>query len=266
MKKAIIETIFWIFISVIFGIGVLLTCGNTGGYQWFTTYTLEKMLSFDNLVVFFMIFTFFKVPKDIQHKCLFWGILGAVVFRFIFIIFGIGLLSWFHWLIYVAGAYLIYTGVKMFFIDDDFEIENSKIYQFIVNKFKFNPSFVKDKFFHNGAPTKLLLVLLVIELTDITFAFDSVPAALCVTNDLFIVFTSNLFAIMGLRAMYFVISEVIEKFWALQHAVSIILISIGLKIFLTNVYHISELYFFLFTIITIILSGVISVLIPKDGE
>jgi len=264
MKKAIIETVFWILMSVVFGMGVFFFMGDISGYQWFTTYTLEKMLSFDNLVVFFLIFSFFKVPKELQHRCLFWGILGAVIFRLIFILFGISMLSYFHWLIYPIGAYLVYTGIKMLFIDDDFNIEDSNIYQKIIKYFKFNPQFVKDKFFHNGVPTKLLLVLLVIELTDITFAFDSVPAALCVTSDLFIVFTSNLFAIMGLRAMYFVISEIIEKFWALNIGVSIILVSIGLKIFLANILHIPELYFFIFTILTIVMSGVISVVFPRN--
>ncbi len=210
--------------------------------QYFTGYLLETALAFDNIFVMSLVFTYFAVPRDYQHRVLFWGILGAIVFRAFFIGLGTAVVNQFTWILFFFAAFLIFTGVKMLFTDDDDEpdMENNAIVKFVRRLFPVTPDiygrkFVKRLTDENGVEklyaTPLLLALLSVEVVDIIFAVDSVPAILAVTRDPFIVYTSNIFAILGLRSMYFMLSAAVERFSYLKYGLALVLVLIGGKIF-----------------------------------
>lgn len=200
-------------------------------------YLIELSLSVDNLFVFLLIFTYFKVPAKYQHRVLFWGVLGALVMRVLMILVGTELIDRFHWVIYIFGAFLVYTGVKMFSQEEtDIDPENRWLVRFITSKVRIVRHYERRKFFTvvNGkrVGTLLLLVLIVVEFTDLVFALDSIPAIFGVTTDRFIVYTSNVFAILGLRTFYFLLAGVIEKFHYLKFGLGIVLSFIGVKMLL----------------------------------
>jgi tellurite resistance protein TerC len=202
--------------------------------EFITGYLVEESLSIDNLFVFLLVFRYFKVPGTYQHKVLFWGILGALIMRACFIFAGVALINRFHWIIYVFGAFLVYIGVRLFGQQDtDVNPERNPLVKFFRKYVRMTPDYVGGKFFvrQNGInlATPLVLVLIVVETTDIVFAVDSIPAILAITREPFIVFTSNVFAIMGLRSLYFALAGMMDLFHLLHYGLATILVFIGVK-------------------------------------
>lgn len=233
----------WICIAYIaaalaFGAFVWIEDGADKGMDYFTGYLLEKSLSMDNIFVMSMIFAALGVPRIYQHRVLFWGILGALIMRGILIGVGDALVIRFHWILYLFSAFLIYTGFKMLFTEEEEQgnIKDTKIYKMLAKHFHVTHEIRGEHFFvkENGKHyiTQLFFALLIIELMDVVFALDSIPAIFLVTTDVYVVYTSNIFAILGLRALYFLLAAIISKFAYLKPAISIILIFIGVKIFL----------------------------------
>jgi tellurite resistance protein TerC len=205
--------------------------------EFFTGYLIELSLSVDNLFIFLLIFGYFKVPKQFQHRVLFWGIMGALLMRMIMIFAGAELVERFHWIIYVFGVFLLYTGIKMFSSDDDeFDIENSRIVSLTTRFIPITKEYDGEKFFvlkdGKRTGTLLLLVLIVVEFTDLIFAVDSIPAIFGITTDKFIVYTSNIFAILGLRTFFFLLADLADRFHYLKIALAFILSFIGVKMLL----------------------------------
>ncbi len=243
IKEATIWSCVWVALAMVFNVGIYFAWGHIKALEFFTGYVIEKSLSVDNLFVFLMIFQYFNTPAQYQHRVLFWGILGALILRAIFIVMGAALLNNFHWMIYVFGAFLIFTGIKMFLQGDE-KLEPDK--NPVVRLFERYVPIIKEydgqKFFvrRNGKTyaTLLMLVLVVVETTDVIFAVDSIPAIFAITKDPFIVYTSNVFAILGLRALYFLLAGVMEMFVYLKVGLSFVLCFVGVKMMLVDVYKI----------------------------
>jgi TerC family integral membrane protein len=241
LKEALLWSGIWIALALLFALGVYVCNGSQPALEFLTGYLIEKSLSVDNIFVFVLIFSYFKVPGRYQHKVLFWGILGALVMRAMFIFAGIALLQRLHWIIYVFGALLILTGIKMA-MEKDKEIHPDKnpVLKLFRRLVPVTDSYHADHFFvkQGGqyAATPLFIVLLVVETTDVIFAVDSIPAILAITMDPFIVYTSNVFAILGLRALYFALAGVMQLFHYLHYGLSAILVFVGTKMLLADVY------------------------------
>ncbi len=241
LKEALLWSLMWIAVALVFNLGVYLAKGPEMATNFFTAYLLEKSLSMDNIFVFLLIFSYFKVKETYQHKVLFWGIIGAVIFRGIFILAGVVLIQRFHWIIYVFGAFLVFTGIKMALKkDEDIHPDQNPLLKLARKIFPTLKRYVDDKFFIRRRKmliaTPLFLVLLVVESMDIVFAVDSIPAVFGVTHDPFIIFSSNVFAILGLRALYFVLAGVIRLFEDLHYGLSLILVLIGVKMLISSYY------------------------------
>ncbi|HEX7344428.1 MAG TPA: TerC/Alx family metal homeostasis membrane protein [bacterium] len=240
-KKDLRRVLMWIGLALLFNLGVLYFRGHQKALEFFTGYLIEYSLSVDNLFVFIMIFSFFGVNSSQQHKALQWGIAGAIVFRMIFVLFGVALIHLFHEIIYAFGALLIWSAWKMAFSQEK-ELDPDKIalVRWFRKIFPVTKEYIGDKFFtrtHAGiAATPLLIVVLVVESSDIMFAIDSIPAILAITQDPFIVITSNIFAIMGLRSLYFLLADVMGLFRFLKHGVALILAFVGLKMLIMDIY------------------------------
>lgn len=238
IKEALLWSGVWISVALLFNLGIYVWDGREKALEFLTGYLIEKSLSVDNLFVFLLIFSYFHVPAQYQHRVLFWGILGALVMRALFIFGGVALISRFEWLLYVFGAVLIFTGVKLAF-EKEKEIHPEK--NLVLKLFRrFVPIAEHDgKFFVRQAgrffATPLFVVLLVVETTDVIFAVDSVPAILGITLDPFIVYSSNAFAILGLRALYFALAGLMKLFHYLHYGLSAILVFIGVKMLLHHV-------------------------------
>ncbi|MBI5476762.1 MAG: TerC family protein [Ignavibacteriales bacterium] len=234
MKEALGWTAFWISLAILFGLFIWYERGSVKELEFFTGYVVEEALSVDNVFVFIVIFSYFSVPKNAQHKVLFWGILGAIIFRAIFIVAGAALISQFHWIIYLLGAFLIFTAIKLA-VQRETEVhpEHNPLIKLARKIFPVTKDYSGEKFFvkQNGRryATPLLLVLLMIESTDIAFATDSIPAIFAITQDTFIIYTSNIFAILGLRSLYFVASGFMKEFRYLKYGLSVVLGFIGVK-------------------------------------
>ena len=241
LKEALLWSGIWIALALLFALGVYVWNGPLPALEFLTGYLIEKSLSVDNIFVFVLIFSYFKVPGRYQHEVLFWGILGALVMRAIFIFAGIALLQRLHWIIYVFGALLILTGIKMA-MEKDKEIHPDKnpLLKLFRRLVPVTEGYHADHFFvkQGGqyAATPLFIVLLVVETTDVIFAVDSIPAILGITMDPFIVYTSNVFAILGLRALYFALAGVMQLFHYLHYGLSAILVFVGAKMLLADVY------------------------------
>jgi tellurite resistance protein TerC len=239
--------------------------------EFVTGYLVEEALSVDNLFVFLLIFRYFRVPSELQRKVLFWGILGAIIMRAIFIGAGVTLLNRFHWVMYLFGAFLVYAGIKLLFQDDEQENPgDSFITRFALRHLRLTDDFGNGSFVvvRNGLRyfSKLALVLIVIETTDVIFAVDSIPAVLAVTRQPYIVFTSNIFAILGLRAMYFALSGLMEIFHLLNYGLAIILTFIGVKMLAANYFEIPTAYALGFIVLVLAASVVLSVAIkPRES-
>lgn len=240
LREALGWSAFWVALSLAFNFLVYRTMGPEAGLQWLTGYLVEKALSVDNLFVFLLIFNYFKVPAQFQHRILFWGVLGALILRALFILVGGALLAKFHFLIYLLGAFLMYTGVRMGLSGDGPEIdpENNPVVRFLSRHLPITRQMEGGKFFvrRDGVrfATPLFVVLVMVETTDVVFAADSIPAILAITRDTFIVFTSNVFALLGLRAMYFALASMMRLFHYLHYGLSLILVFIGVKILLES--------------------------------
>lgn len=232
-KKAIRMTIVWISIAVLFGIFVLFTLGTDKAIEFYTGYIVEESMSIDNLFVFILIFSFFKIPDDYQHKALYYGIFGALIFRAIFIFAGAELMERFDIVIYIFGIILLIAALKTIFKKSGEEEEN-KMTICLSKVFKTSPELDGDKFFTRVdgklIMTPLLLCVIVIELSDVIFALDSIPAVLAISTDTFIVYTSNIFAIMGLRSLYFTIKESMKSLRFLNYGLGIILAFVAFKL------------------------------------
>lgn len=241
IKESLGWSLFWIVLALIFNVGVYYWYGHISALQFFTGYLIEKSLSVDNLFVFLMIFSYFKVPSKYQHKVLFWGILGALIFRGIMIALGAALITHFHWILYIFGIFLIITGVKMGMERGTREVhpERNIVVRFFKRILPITAGFHEEKFFiriHGKIyATLLFVVLLVIETTDIVFAIDSIPAIFAITHDPFIVFTSNVFAILGLRSLYFALAGIMDLFYYLRIGLSIILTFVGIKMVIIDI-------------------------------
>jgi TerC family integral membrane protein len=243
IKEATAWSIVWVSLAMIFNLGIYFTWGEEQALEFFTGYVIEKSLSVDNLFVFLMIFQYFSTPAEYQHRVLFWGILGALVLRAIFIAAGSALLAQFHWMIYVFGAFLVFTGIKMFLQGDEkLEPNRNPVVRLFERWVPMTREYHGQRFMirTNGQTraTLLLLVLIVIETTDVIFAVDSIPAIFAVTQDSFIVYTSNVFAILGLRALYFMLAGVMQMFVYLKFGLSLVLCFVGAKMLLSDIYKI----------------------------
>jgi len=208
--------------------------GQQAGYEFLTGYLIEKSLSIDNIFVFVLIFAHFQVPAKSQHTVLFWGVLGALVMRMSLILAGSAILSAFHWVIYIFGAFLIVTGVKMLLtINDEPDLSGNRVTKFMRRHFRVTEDYVAERFFVRQAGllfiTPLLIVLVLVEVSDVIFALDSIPAIFAITKDPFLVYTSNVFAILGLRALFFALVGIIHRFHYLKYGLSIVLVAVGLK-------------------------------------
>jgi tellurite resistance protein TerC len=222
-------------LALIFAGGLFYFKGETQGYQFLTGYVIEQSLSVDNILLFVLIFRHFKVPPSLQRRVLFFGVMGALVMRLSLIFLGAEVIEHYHWVMYIFGAFLVFTGVKMLFMGDDVpdDMSEGPLVRVIKRVLPFDDSFHKDKFYVVKAGkrvfTRLFLVLVIIETSDLIFAVDSIPAIFAITNDPFIVYTSNAFAIMGLRSLFFTLSGVIDKFSYLKYGLSVVLVFIGAK-------------------------------------
>jgi tellurite resistance protein TerC len=286
-RSALYQSIFWVTISTLFGFLVyyfgpyehlesgekVVLDGTDAAVLYFSAYLTEYALSVDNIFVILLILKYFQVNETYYHRILFWGILGAIVFRAFFIFVGALLIAEFHWILYIFGVFLIYSGIRIYFEDGDEKIEPEKnpIMRFCrrylpMTQTEHGGSFMVRE---NGKVlfTPLFLVIVLIETTDLIFAVDSIPAAFAITQNPFLIYTSNIFAVMGLRAMFFLLAGIIDKFYLLQKGLSIILFFIGAKMLL-DIWEIDVNVYLSFTVIiaTLILSIIFSVLIPRRAE
>ena len=240
VKEALFWSAIWISLAFSFALGVYLLVGSEKALNFVTAYLVEESLSVDNLFVFLLIFSYFCVPAAYQHRVLFWGIMGAIVMRAIFIVTGLTLLENLHWIIYVFGAFLVYTAARLAFKkEEEIKPEKNPILRLFRRFVPMTKRYHGNHFLIKGRgrrlATPLLLTLVVIETTDIIFAVDSVPAVLSITQDPFIVYTSNIFAVMGLRSLYFALSGVIQQFYYLSYGLAAILAFLGLKMIVPDI-------------------------------
>lgn len=268
IKEALIWTVVWFSLAMVFNLFIWYKFGHDAAAKFFTGYLIEKALSVDNLFVILMIFTAFKIKPIYHHKILFWGILGAIFFRGFMIWAGSALVSRFEWLLYIFGAFLVYTGIKMFKKkEDDFDPHDSWIVKTIKKFFHVSR---KDDVHHftiveNGRRgiTMLFVALMVIEVTDIVFAFDSIPAIFAITTDPFLVFTSNIFAILGLRSLYFVIAKAHDMFHYLNIGLAFILSFIGVKMLIAHWIHI-DIFVSLGIVVSVLALSIIFSVLNKN--
>jgi tellurite resistance protein TerC len=256
----------WVSLAILFNVWIYTVQGPVKALEFFTGYIIELSLSVDNLFVFLVIFSYFNVPDQFKHRVLFWGIVGALVLRAIFIVLGFTLINYFSWINYLFGAILVYTGVKMLFHSDDAppELEKNFIVRLWKKYFPVHEQYAGKRFFvrekGKWMATPLFIVLLVVEVTDLMFAVDSIPAVLSISSDPFIVYTSNVFAILGLRSIFFALSNAMDYFRYLKYGLSLILVFIGLKMVASRFYHIPieiALGIVLFILVASIVSSII---------
>lgn len=255
----------WVLLALIFNVGVYFFLGTNKALEFLAGYLIEQSLSTDNIFVFVLIFSYFVVPRIYQHCVLFWGIMGALIMRGTMIAAGAFLLERFHWILYIFGAFLIYTGIRMAFYDEsDIEPEKNPVLRLARRIFPIASDHEGKEFLirRNGTlyATPLLLVLIVVETTDLIFAVDSIPAVFAITQDPFIVYTSNVFAILGLRSLYFVLANLVDKFYYLRFALAVILSFVGIKMLLPLIFHDLHVptWFPLVVIVAVLLVAVIA--------
>jgi len=279
VKEALLWSLFWILLAVAFNFGVLHFFGKTKALEFLTGYLIEESLSVDNLFVFILIFGFFKIDSKFQHKILFWGIIGAILMRAVFIFAGVALIHRFVWIMYIFGAFLIYTGVKLLYEKEDAEYNpnNNIIIRGFKKIFPVTDDMSRSRFFVRKEKilyaTPFFIALLVIEASDLIFAVDSIPAVLSVSKDPFIVYTSNIFAILGLRSLYFALNGLMSYFYYLKYALSGILTFIGIKMCVNELcseldysFQISNLTSLAVIVTFLTVSILLSVIIKRDGE
>lgn len=271
-REAWIWSAVWVSLAMVFAGIVFYYLGSERGIEFLTGYIIELSLSVDNLFVFLLIFSYFKVPGRFQHRVLFWGVMGALIMRLTMIFIGAALINRFHWIIYVFGAFLVYTGIKMFRSEEiDIQPDHNPLVRAVTKFLPITRHYEEDKFFtrQNGklTGTLLLLVLMVVEVTDLVFAVDSIPAIFAVTTNTFIVYTSNVFAILGLRSMYFLLAGVVDKFRYLRTGLAIVLTFIGMKMLVAATgFHIPTKFSLVFVAVVLAGSVVASILIKPRAE
>jgi len=269
LKESLAWTGVWVALALLFNAGVWHYAGSQKGLEFFTGYLIEKSLSVDNLFVFALLFSYFAVPPLYQHKVLFWGILGALVMRAVMIVAGAALITKFEWIIYVFGAFLILTGIKMIVKrEEEIHPERNPVVKWFKRLMPVTPDYRGDKFFvrENGIrmATPLFVVLLLVEISDVIFAVDSIPAIFAVTKDPFIVYTSNVFAILGLRSLYFALAGVMDKFHYLKVGLGVVLTFVGVKMILAHTaWKIDTLVSLGVIVLILTVSVVLSLLRPK---
>ncbi|MFT4565248.1 MAG: tellurite resistance protein TerC [Saprospiraceae bacterium] len=282
-KEASIWTSIWVSVALLFSIAVhqIYMRGlvdNPSGLtpseavvNYLTGYLIELSLSVDNIFVIAVIFATFKIPMKYQHRVLFWGIVGAIVFRALMILFGIVLINQFSWMIYVFGVFLLFTAYKMYTTteEESFNPRESFVFRQIRKIIPITQEMEGERFFvrrkHIRAATPLFVALIVIEVTDVLFALDSIPAILAITNDPFLVFSSNILAILGLRSMYFFLSNMLDRFSFLEYSLIAILSFVGIKMLLTHLWHIPQWFSLLFILFALV-AGVVGSLMQKKVE
>jgi tellurite resistance protein TerC len=284
IREATIWSLIWVAVSFLFVGWLWWYLGGTGddpvtralakakALEFVTGYLVEKALAVDNIFVFLMLFTYFAVPAEFQKRVLMIGILGALILRAIMILIGAWLISQFHWVMYLFGAFLVFTGVKMWWAaGQEPDLDNNPALNWVKRRMKISPSYDGEKFFTvvNGVKmaTPLFVVILLIGIVDVVFAVDSIPAIFAITTDPFIVLTSNVFAILGLRAMYFVLAGMHERFHLLSYGLAIVLVFIGTKMLLIDIYKIPIVWSLGFTVLTLAITMALSLRIPaKAGQ
>ncbi len=246
-REALTWTAVWISMAIVFGLAVSLWRGSETGIAWFTGYVIEYSLSVDNVFVFALVFAAFAVPRELQHRVLFWGVVGALVMRFALILVGASLIETYDWILYLFGAFLVFTGIRMAFQGTDHEPhpERNVIVRFAQRHMRVVPRFEGQRFLiptaAGRAATTLLLALIAVETTDLIFAVDSIPAIFAVTRDPFIVFTSNAFAILGLRSLYFLLADAADRFRYLKLGLAGVLVFVGGKMLLAGIIHVDPM-------------------------
>lgn len=271
VKEALLWSAVWISMALLFNYGIYYFMGKEKALEFLTGYLIEKSLSIDNLFVFIMLFAFFDVKAVYQHKVLFWGILGALILRAVFIFAGVALISKFHWIIYVFGGFLIYSGFKMIFSKNEkTDPDKNPLVKLFKRFFPVTEKMHGGNFFvkidGKRFATPLFIVLLVVEFTDLIFAVDSIPAILAVSNDTFIIFTSNVFAILGLRSLYFALAGIAKYFHYLKYGLSAILVFVGIKMVVAGFFKIPVTASLFVIIGILVVSIVLSVIFPKKEE
>lgn len=271
IKEAVIWTGVWITLAMCFNALIYYWQGQAKALEFFTGYVIEKSLSVDNIFVFVLIFSYFKIPSIHQHKILFWGIIGALIMRAAFIFAGVAMLEKFHWTIYLFGAILIYTGYKMLVQKEKtIEPEKNPVIKLFRRIMPVTHELHDGNFFvkQNGKrfATPLFLVLLLVETTDLIFAVDSIPAILAITQDQFIVYTSNVFAILGLRSLYFALAGMIDKFRYLSTGLAMILIFVGIKMMIVDFYKLPILIALLVIVVILITSIIASLMFRAKND
>lgn len=241
LKEALGLSFFYVILALLFAWGIYAFIGAQEGLEFLTGYLIEKSLSVDNIFVFVLIFSHFQIPPQYQHRILFWGVLGALLMRAFLILTGASLIASFYWVIFIFGAFLIITGLKMLWvINVEPNLEDNKIIRWLYKCLPITDSYHNGKFWifekKKVVFTPLFPVLILIEVTDLVFAVDSIPAIFAISKNPFIVYTSNVFAILGLRALYFALADIIHRFIYLKHALSLILILIGIKMILNGIF------------------------------
>lgn len=265
VKEAAIWSVVWISLSLLFNAGIYFLRGAGPALEFFTGYLIEKSLSVDNIFIFVLIFSALKVPALYQHRVLFWGVIGALVMRGALILTGSALLENFHWVFYVFGAFLVFTGLRMA-ISREKEIapEKNPALRLVRRLVPVTEDYVRDRFVVKQAGkllvTPLLLTLVIVETTDLIFALDSIPAIFAVTQDPFIVYTSNVFAILGLRSLYFVFAGAMSQFHYLKFGLAVILVYVGVKMLVSDLFHVSEWISLLFIAVVLTLTVLASLL------
>ncbi len=270
VKEALTWTVVWVALSIAFGLGIGWFIGPDKGLEFFTGYLIEEALSVDNIFVMLVVFSYFSVPASLQHRVLFWGILGALLMRAMFIFAGAALLQRFHWVMYLFGAILVFTGGKLLFQDEEAHPERNPVLKLFRKLFRSVPDYRGQHFLVKESgrwlATPLLFVLVTIEATDLVFAVDSIPAVFGISRDPFIVFTSNIFAVLGLRSMFFLLSGIVGKFRFLKVGLALVLLFVGGKMLIADWVHI-PIWVSLGTVALLIAGSVAaSLLVPPAPE
>ena len=280
-REALLWSCVWVSLAAAFAGALWFLDGHQTAIEFTAGYIVEQALSVDNLFVFLLLFSYFKVPESLQHRVLFWGIFGALVLRAIMIGLGAVLLAKFHWIIYVFGAFLVFTGIRMLLQgDDEMEPGKNPVLKLVRRLVPVTDHFEGDRFFTRApwgpdrvlrlVATPLFVVLVLVETTDVVFAVDSIPAVFGVTRDPFVVYTSNVFAILGLRSLYFLLAAVVHRFWMLKPALALVLMFVGAKMLLEPVWHMPTV--FSLAVIVAILVGAVTLSLaypraaPPEGE
>lgn len=268
VKEALIWSAVWVILSLLFNMFIYFDMGEQKAIEYFTGYLIERSLSIDNIFVFVLLFSYFKVPPEYQHKVLFWGVIGALILRASLIGVGVVLIHQFSWIIYIFGGFLVFTGFRMAMQDDGhIDPEKNIVIRLYKKFFPVTTEYDNGNFFvtkkNKKYATPLFVVLIATEFTDLVFAFDSIPAIFAITSDPFIIYTSNIFAIFGLRAMYFALAGIMDKFHYLKVGLSMILIFIGFKMLIVDIYKIPIGYSLGVIAIILTASVVLSLAKPK---